>query len=204
MAKRLKFEELIGRDFRWPTPGDDPFELDSGDGNHATIAQGDFTRFVLMMEGYRRSADALVELALADWREGNSLIYPILFLYRHSLELNLKYIINVYGRQVGVDPVWNSHDFRVLWSRFLTVLDRFGTDDPDSADEIVGGVIAQFGNIDPNSFSHRYPFDTKGNPIPLVQERLNLETLKDVMDGVFGYFSGTDGFLSSLVDASSH
>lgn len=200
MAKRLTFEELIGKDFRWPQPGDDPFDVDEV-GNHAELASNDFTRFVLMFEGYRKSADALVDQALDDWREAAYLIYPILFLYRHALELNLKYIINVYGHHVGVAPIWNSHDFNVLWPRFLEVLEGFGTDDPDRADQIVGGVVAQFGNVDPGSFSHRYPCDRFGNPIPLAQDRMNLETLKDVMDGVFGYFTGTDGYLDSLASA---
>jgi hypothetical protein len=186
MAKRMTFEELLGKEFRWPQPGDDPFDIEENS-RHTALAENDFTRFVLMFEGYRKSADALVDRALDDWREADFLIYPILFLYRHALELNLKYIINVYGHQVGVEPAWNSHNFKVLWPRFLEVLEGFGTDDPDRADQIVGGVIAQFGNVDPGSFSHRYPCDRFGNPIPLVQDRLNLETLKDVMDGVFGF-----------------
>ena len=40
------------------------------------------------------------------------------------------------------------------------------------------------------------------NPIPLVQGRMNFETLKDVMGGVFGYFTGTDGYLSDHVDTA--
>ena len=200
MAKRLTFEELVGKEFRWPRPGDDPFDVHDDNGNHALIAENDFSRFVLMSEGYRQSADVLVDRALENMAETDTLIYPILFLYRHALELNLKYIINVYGRKVGVDPVWNSHDFAVLWPRFLEVLDGFGTVDPDKADQVVGGVIAQFGNIDPGSFSHRYPADRWGNPIPLVQDRIDLETLKDVMDGVFGYFTGADGYLDDLAN----
>jgi hypothetical protein len=31
--------------------------------------------------------------------------------------------------------------------------------------------------------------------------QVNLRRLRDVMDGVFGYFSGTDGYLSDLVNA---
>ena len=200
MGKRLTFEEIVGTGFRWPMPGDDPFEIPDGSLKHARMANDDLTRFALMSEGYRRSADVLVHRILSNWREGDTLIYPILFLYRHALELHLKYIINNYGHHVGVDQVWNTHKFTDLWPMFLKVLDRFGTDDPDEADQHVGAVIAQFSNLDPGSFSHRYPRDNRGDPIPLVSDEMHLETLKDVMDGVFGYFKGTDGFLSDLVN----
>lgn len=197
LAKRLKFEEIVGREFRWPKAGDDPFAIDSEVTTSAQLAEDDFSRFVLMSVGYRRSADVLVERALEVAAERDILIYPILFLYRQSLELNLKYLINVYGGRVEVGPIWDRHDFSTLWNSFLMVLERYGTDDPDTADDIVGGVIAQFENIDPGSFSNRYPCDTKGNPIPLVQDTLQLETLKDVMNGVFAYFSGCDGYFSA-------
>lgn len=202
MAKRLTFEELIGKEYRWPKPGDDPFELTDHDGNHALIAPHNLTRMLQMAEGYRRSADVLIEVALDDENQKEFLVYPILFLYRHAIELQLKYIIDTYGRDLGIGSIWNSHDFAFLWPHFLTVLKHFGTDDPDIADEAVSGVIAQFGNVDPKSFSNRYPCDTRGNPIPLVRDRVSLETLKDVMEGVFAYFAGTDSYLSDLTAAA--
>lgn len=201
MAKRLTFEELIGKGFRWPQTGDDPFDIDGEDKGTAALAQADFERFVLMFEGYRRSADALVDRSLDDWRESAILVYPILFLYRHALELNLKYIINFYGPPVGVGPIWDTHDFRILWPRFVEVLKLYGTDDPGNADQVVGGVVACFGNVDPRSFALRYPYDNQGNPIELARDRVNLETLKNVMGGVFNYFTGTAGYLSDLASA---
>ena len=78
------------------------------------------------------------------------------------------------------------------------MLEKYGIDDPDKADDVVGDVIASFGNVDPASFSHRYPCDRNGNLIQLPTDRIDLEQLQDVMDGVFGYFSGTDGYLDNL------
>lgn len=201
MAKRLRFEELFGTGFRWPHDGDDPFDLPDENQQQVTVAADDFSRFFLMRDGYRKSADALVQQAIEDFREADYLVFPIVFLYRHALELNLKYIINHYGHHVGIDPIWNTHEFERLWPKFLEVLDGFGTLDPDQADRIVGGIIAEFGNLDPRSFSFRYPRDNQGTPVPLAKDRLDLIRLKDVMDGVFGYFSGTDGYLSDLVNA---
>lgn len=200
MTKHQTFENLTGAQFHWPKRGTDPFDRSDDYTNPAITAPGDFSRFSRMLEGYRRSADGLVEMALADWRENDILIYPILFLYRHAIELNLKYIINIHGRHVGVCPVLNSRDFAVLWPRFLAVLDGFGMDHPDTAYNSVHRAVAQFGDVDPNSCSHRYLCDARGNPIPLARERIDLEKLKTAMDGVFAYFEATGSHLNGCVD----
>lgn len=201
MAKRYTFEEIIGQEFRWPQPGDDPFALPGGVEDQAVLNEDNFARFVVMMGGYKAAAENLVDIARSDDVKRDCLVFPILFLYRHCLELNLKYIINIYGGHVGIDPVWNTHDLGKLWETFAILLDRFGTTDPDDADHVVGGIVAQFAKIDPRSFSYRYPCDTRGEPIPFDNTQIHLATLRDVMDGVFGYFTGCDGYLSDLAGA---
>ena len=154
-----------------------------------------------MMEGYKRAAEALVDRCLKDWREANCLVFPIMFLYRHCLELQLKYIVNTYGVHVGCPPDWNTHDLTRLWGQFKKVLNEFGIDDPEQTDSVVESIVAQFAKVDRDSSSHRYPCDTKGNPLPVIQDRVDLQTLKDVMDGAFGYFSGCDGYMDALASA---
>lgn len=67
-----------------------------------------------LREGYKNSADELVEIALDN---GNSpkvldtFIFPILFSYRHSLEISLKHI---YMRARGTMPK-GKHSLLVLW-----------------------------------------------------------------------------------------
>ena len=200
MGNQSTFENILNQEFRWPQPGDDPFAIPKGIAD-ATIVEDKFLRFVLMMEGYKRAAETLVGRCLENRRETDFLIFPIMFLYRHCLELQLKYIINTYGPQVGVAPTWNTHDLAKLWHEFKAVLDSFGTGNLGDTDSIVEKTVAQFAKIDPKSFSHRYPCDIEGKPIPLIQSKLDLETLKDVMEGVFGYFSGCDGYLDALVSA---
>ena len=200
MGNRSAFEKILDQEFRWPRPGDDPFAIPRGIAD-ATIAEHNFSRFVLMMKGYNRAAESLVDRCLEDGRETDSLIFPFMFLYRHCLELQLKYIINTYGAHVGVAPAWDTHDLAKLWRQFKVVLDDFGTDDPNDIDSSVEKTVAQFAKVDPKSSSYRYPCDNKGKPIPPIKSRLDLENLKDVMDGVFGYFSGCDVYLADLVSA---
>ncbi|MGH0004120.1 hypothetical protein ACQU0X_28950 [Pseudovibrio ascidiaceicola] len=201
MGKRIAFEEILNTEFRWPTLGDKPFVIAEDPFENANIAEDRLTRFVLMKEGYKTAADLMISSSADDRPLRDILVFPIIFNYRQFLELSLKYQLAMYGSAVGISENWKTHDLGVLWSEFLTMLERFGTEDPDKADPVVGQIILEFAKIDPGSYSYRYPVDRRGNPVPLTYTDLHLPNLADVMDGVSGYFIGCDGYLSSLVDA---
>lgn len=200
--KRTRFEEILDNDFRWPTVGDRPFAAVEEPGANANIANDGFARLVFMMEGYRKAADLMVSSAEAESGERDYLVCPIIFNYRQFIELSLKYLIATYGGTVGIGAEWRTHDLATLWQTFAELLERYGTTDPDTADGIVEGIVAEFAKIDPGSYSHRYPVDTRGQPLPLTYADLHLPTLADVMNGVAGYFTGCDGLLSDLQGAT--
>jgi hypothetical protein len=199
--KRFTFEEALDTEFRWPAAGDMPFVADANPAANANIADDGFIRLVLMTDGYKRAADLMVARATDEPHDRDYLVCPIVFNYRQFIELSLKYTIATYGGTVGIDPVWKTHDLAKLWAIFAQLLDRYGTSDPDVADPIVAEIISEFAKIDPGSYSYRYPVDTAGNPIPITYADLHLPTLADVMNGVAGYFNGTDGYLSDLQGA---
>lgn len=198
MAKRKTFEEILNTEFRWPRQGDKPFVVADDPFDNANIADRSFTRLVLMTDGYKKAADLMVEATTNDRYARDTLVFPIIFNYRQFLELSLKYQLATYGRGAGIGPNWKTHDLSTLWSGFLDMLDRYGTEDPDDVDPVVGEIVLEFAKIDPSSYSYRYPVDTKGNPIPVSYSDLHLPTLADVMNAVAGYFSGCDGYLDSL------
>lgn len=202
MAKRKSFEDILKTEFRWPTKGDKPFVVADDPFDNANIADDAFTRLVLMMDGYKEAADLMVDRAASDRPIRDMLVCPIIFNYRQFLELCLKYQLAAYGPGVGINPNWKTHDLAVLWGKFLEMLERYGTEDPDEADPIVGEIILEFAKIDPGSYSYRYPVDREGNPVPLAYSDLHLPTLADVMEAVNGYFTGCDGYLSDLLSAS--
>lgn len=198
MAKKKAFEETLSMDFRWPQKGEQPFRPSENASNNAFLAPDVHSRLSLMTDGYLKAANLAVDSALSEGHSRDFLVFPIIFNYRQFLELSLKSMLFIYGSQVGIEPNWKTHDLIVLWSDFSLLLKRYGTPDPDEADPVVAQIIAEFSKIDPLSFSYRYPVDTKGNPIPLAHELLDLGTLRDVMEGVGNYFTGCDGFLDSL------
>lgn len=72
--------------------------------------------FYGLREGYLNSANNLVDIALDKGSQGDiktldTFIFPIIFLYRHSIELSLK---NIYHRFYGQIPD-GRHDLLVLW-----------------------------------------------------------------------------------------
>lgn len=195
MAKYTVFEEILESELRWPKPGDAPFVVADDPLENANVAEDQFTRLVLMMEGYKKAADLMVAQANGDEPERHYLVCPIIFNYRQYIELHLKCLIATYGHTVDVKANWRDHDLITLWKSFQTILERYGTADPDSADPVVQTIVAEFAKIDPNSYSYRYPVDRSGNALPLAYKDLHLPTLADVMNGVAGYFTGCDGYL---------
>ena len=73
----------------------------------------------------------------------DTLVFPIIFNYRHFLEISLKYLLATYGSRVGIEPNWRSHDLAKLWGSVLEMLDRYGTIDLDEVDPIVGEIILE-------------------------------------------------------------
>jgi len=205
MSKRHSYEhsfaEALKTEIRWPKKGDKPFTPAAEPLDNALIADNEHTRLVLMTDGYKQAADLMVKHATENPSTRDFLVFPILFNYRHFLELSLKYHLATFGRTVDIMPNWASHDLEELFFSFWELLERFGTSDPDEADPIVGEVILEFAKIDPGSYSNRYPVDRKGNPIPIGQSALDLENLADVIKAVDAYFTGTDGYLDHLVGA---
>lgn len=208
MSKRHAIEraldDALNADFRWPKKGDRPFAEADELLDNALIAEDERTRLILMTDGYKQAADLMVQRTADEPSSRDFLVFPILFSYRHFLELSLKYMLATFGPRVSVSSNWSGHDLAILAKDFFEMLDRYGTPDPDDADAIIANIIAEFAKIDPQSYSHRYPVDRKGKPLPVTQPALDLSNLADVMDGVKGYFNGCDGYLSDLCGASDY
>ena len=182
---------------RWPTPGDTLFT--SSGPNDAVLKPAFGSNMHMMTAGYRRAADALVDQA-AGWQyDRDSLVWPIVFLYRQYLELALKVAIADFGRSASIEPNWRSHDLKFLWSQFKKITHYWGIEKNDKMNSTVGKVIAEFSNVDPESMSFRYPVTHEGDPIDLAgHERLDLIRIKDVMRGVANLLDSTTGWISDL------
>lgn len=170
--------------------------------DNALVTRHAWSRLVVMMNGYREAANMLVERATEHRSDGDSLLYPIIFCYRHSLELELKYVLVTYGRHAGEGPDWQNHDLDRLWPSVRRVIEYFDPDPDPSETAALSAVeecIAEFAKIDAGSFTFRYPVNRNGQPIEVSFDRLNLAQLRDTMEGIHNFFMGLDGYLDDCV-----
>jgi hypothetical protein len=199
---------------RPPTPGkgDRLFRCDLQDlRNNARITpNGDGQ--TAYAEGYRLGAKVLVEHVVAGCgNDKNCLIYPILFLYRHHLELALKRIIRrtprLLSRSLTKDEKEHLDKHRLDWlwrdlKPMLTeILEAVGWEKPHQIDmEGVGDCIRQMTQLDQDGFSSRYAHSKEGDRLlPENLTHINLRHFAEMMDRLVNYIDGIDT-TTSLVE----
>ncbi len=159
------------------------------------------TKHVLLWDGFLSAGDGLVQLYLTEGyeHERNTVIYPILFNYRHGLELAMKWVILMYGGE-GLKGVGDDHNLWKLWQRCRKIIEETGPTEKD-VDNAVELVIKDFHDLDKSGINLRYGWDKNGSEIKLPDQLVDIENLRDVMEGIAGYFTGLDGWLDDARSA---
>lgn len=152
--------------------------------------------------GYRRGAQVLAEYAVREGMDQDLLIYPILFLYRHAVELWLKRCIPVAADLV--DKPLEEHERKELachrldklWSMFKPRLDLIRKNQRCKiTQEVIDGIksyIDQLRGVDENSYSFRYAADKNGNPNLGDLRYINIMRITVLMESLAQYCEGLD------------
>lgn len=150
--------------------------------------------------GYKDAADTLVSHIDEKRRYQDTLVYPVVFLYRQYLELALKDIIRKGRRLQDIsDPFPQIHKIDDLWRICSKLLNEISPG--DSMDELaeIGRLISEFCTIDPLSMAFRYPEDKKGNPSLPGMTHINLRNVRDVIGKISVILSGADAQISEYL-----
>jgi hypothetical protein len=115
------------------------------------------------IEGYRMAGDILVDRVRATRGDQDFLVYPIVFVYRHYVELSLKHLrellLHLEDQSVRMS---NEHDLRVLWQECRVLLEKVFPDEPRERLDVAGSIVQQLGGVDERSFAFRYPGNQEG------------------------------------------
>lgn len=190
------YKDLLDPKYRWPTKGDRLLRTTNWDAG-ASFAPHALSRHVHIWSGYFSAGEALVEDCRRNPQERHFLIYPILFTYRHGLELAMKWILTMYGGHT-VNEI-SHHDLWQLWKLTRQVTKIAG--DTSDATDVVEAIVKEMHDLDKSALAFRYGIDRSNNPPRLPEGTFDLENIRDVMTGVSHFFEGTDGWLSDHSNA---
>lgn len=129
-------------------------------------------RSAFYSHGYRASAEKLIkEYGGLPLPERDSMVFPVVFLYRHYLEIEIKDLIYRIAQCLGDVPSEITHHrllelWDILDSKYSTLSDDISDEYnfcPDKDRKKIRNLIVEFNKFDQTSFAFRYPKDVKGN-----------------------------------------
>ena len=155
---------------------------------------------------YKDAADGLVD-AMANRKVPlDSGIYPLLFLYRHSLELLFKLMLQMTRDLTGKEPkIYDKHSLKPLWSELRHLLKELGLEQSDANAVAVHEFILQLDEVDPDSMAFRYATTRAGKDHLPDITHINIRHLRDVLNSVFIWVNGAYNWLGEMEsDRSSY
>lgn len=197
----VQAEDAQSDHYDWPQQGQSLFKPIS-DPWTACLgwARGQWIGYIL---GYRRAADAVFALTQTLARPVDSVCFPLLFLWRHLIELQFKFLIGLAAKIDPDVPAYpRTHDLVALWALLRPLLLEFGSSDEDAL--AVDDLIEELAQIDPGSFDFRYPENKKDEPsLAGAPEYLNLPHAHALLSGLSNYLECAGYALEHRLDVLS-
>lgn len=153
-------------------------------------------------EGFKDAGDFLVEHAIDRGSMQDWLVFPVLTVYRHSVELGLKCVIHECMSCLNARLLWEErnprpkdspptgHDLRRLWDEALAMLGALSP--PIEINEALsntGRLIGELADLDLRSTAFRYPTNSKG-AASLPEHRIDLHHVKNIIAMIHGVLFG--------------
>ncbi|HEY9853751.1 MAG TPA: hypothetical protein V6D28_30050 [Leptolyngbyaceae cyanobacterium] len=161
-----------------------------------------FYGFDVLAVGYKSAADILVKHVIENGTDQDTLVYPIVFLYRQHLELRFKEIIRegwlLLNEGKDFPPI---HDLQELWKQVKEVIKKLLPDEEETQGEsLIEHIVNEFSKRDKQSYSFRYPGDKKGNNPLADLQYINIRHLSEMIQEASDFLYGVS---SAIVDMRS-
>ena len=199
----MNFDDLLDpQPYRWPKKNDLPFRKAKRPDSAGPLARDGVTRAVSVMEGFMLAGAALADQAIKEKFQRYDWVYPMLFCYRHAIEVWLKWLIAQYGPELDVKPedLNDNHDLWLLWKNCHLMFRACSDNADDEAVKAVGKVVKQFHDWDKGGTAFRYATAKSGAVVEYPIANIDIENPKDVMVGVRSFFTGSDGWFNSVAN----
>ncbi|MDF1685871.1 MAG: hypothetical protein ACJAXQ_000240 [Parvibaculaceae bacterium] len=133
--------------------------------------------------GYLSAAKLLARIVIYSGHGLDTVVYPIVYLYRHFTEIQLKKLIeqgaHIRGESISnkLEKVLNGHNLMQLWNGFKPFLEDVAGAENGFEDTMTGmeSLINQLHEVDPGSLAFRYGHSNKSGAHSLERvENFNL------------------------------
>lgn len=171
--------------------------------------------------GYKDSANALVDIAIEKGNEGridilDTYIFPIIFLYRHSIEISLKHIFfRVYGELPG-----GGHDILTIWGDINNRIFKYLSDDDnikilndemgtnkqvffisESEKNKIKNILKELQGEDCHSEIWRYLVNKDGNLYINKWNYIDYKNLKDTSNWLYDELDGLYRYIDDMLSS---
>ena len=149
-----------GELFKFPECGDTLFQLQLQPIDEGIILDD-------YIDGYKLAVDLLLERVSRPEAEAflNRVRFPLLFLYRHHIELLLKSVIKHGSWIDGGNPPPSTHCLGDLWKTGRAAVEKHWPGVECDALDATESCVQELAKFDPNGTTFRYPTDKKGKPM---------------------------------------
>jgi len=172
----------------------------TGDPNRDVMigtAHPDWYRFAY---GYKMAAETLVARLTGHGMALESACRPILFLYRHSVELMLKALLIDLGELTdSPEAPPDKHPLTPLWKKLSQRILSYDPSQDSPWLARAGLLISELDRLDPGSFSFRYPVGKDGVPLIGFGETISIEHFADVMKELWIVLDGAAAMLDQHI-----
>jgi len=183
----------------WPRKGTKVFDA-SGDWWHNACLNTMANATLAYALGYKLAADAVVQHVEEHRRYQDFLVYPVVFLYRHYIEIRLKEIVTQ-GSILLASPkrAPKTHNLQNLWGHARRTLEELSLGEPVEDSEAVEELIGQFHEVDPSSTAFRYPRDTRGHGSVCGMQTVNLRHVATLMKDSGAYLDAACDWIAEYL-----
>ncbi len=206
------------KEFDLPWPGDKDKAFKEGLPWDPTVASlDDWIKYhgcdSLLPDAYKEAADIIISYIEDGKINGHPDIYffPIAYLYRHSIELFLKQLIQ-HGVQLQIlqeeeelTEIMSDHKLYPSWNKVRIVLEEVWPDGDKNDLKNVERLIQEFHNLDKSGQSFRYSKDKAGKPTTeQLPASVDLKALRDTCNALCSFFDSCGGGLSEAENCQDY
>jgi hypothetical protein len=190
----------------WPKAGDSFFGAGSWKAEGVLGAFVEHDGYYYYAAAYKEAGDELVQAVLDDRLQADSAVYPVLYLYRHYVELILKDIVGIGAKLEKSGAASPGHHIvRDLWQNEVRpLLERTFPEGKKEDTDIVEKCVLELASIDASGEASRYPTKKKGgDPTWPKTEQLNLDNMRQVMKRIATFLDGSSEAMADLLQSQA-